>query len=295
MAIDLTGTIYLCQFNQHVVRKITTGGVITTIAGNGTPGFSGDGGPATAAQLSLPVSLETDNAGNLFIMDQGNYRIRKVNAAGVISTYAGSGTAGYSGDGGVATSGNLLFSSGFFSVSGGRMAMNASNELCFTATSTTPKILIRKVSASGILSTIVDSTSLAGTGNDLAYIHIDNLNNLYFTSANNICGIDYIPGAPIMKLSLNPESTTGIEAMDFGNNLVNVYPMPCNGQFTLKTGLPQEASLTLFDISGKEVYTLPLSEKETSIDVSHLAEGNYVARIKGNGLTVTKQIVVQKH
>lgn len=293
MAVDGAGNIYICQFNNHVVRKITPSGIITTIAGNGTMGFSGDGGLATAAQLYMPVSLELDNAGNLFVMDVGNNRIRKVNTSGVITTYAGSGNSGYSGDGGAATSGDLRFA-GLILITGGRIAFNTSNELCFIAFSTTQKINIRKVSGSGVLSTVVDSTSFTGLGNDLAYIHIDQSNNLYFTSATNFCGVDYIPGAPIMKLSLNPGSTTGVEAMDFDNRLVSLYPLPSAGILTLKTNLLKDASVSIVEIGGKEVYSASLSQAETKLDLSHIANGTYIARISGNGVTITKQLLVQK-
>src|SRR6202043_2996741 len=85
---------------------VTAGtGVITTVAGNGTAGFAGDGGAATGAQLKGPTGIAVDNAGNLYIADQANNRVRKVAAAtGVISTVAGNGTQGFSGDGGPATS-----------------------------------------------------------------------------------------------------------------------------------------------------------------------------------------------
>jgi hypothetical protein len=85
-------------------------GIISTVAGKGL-GFSGDGGPAVSAQISSPNGLATDKAGNLFIVDAGNRRVRKVNTAGIISTVAGSGNSGFSGDGGPATA--ATFSWGF--------------------------------------------------------------------------------------------------------------------------------------------------------------------------------------
>ncbi len=82
--------------------------MITTVAGNGTPGFSGDNGPATSAQLYGPSAVAVDSAGNLYIADTVNNRIRKV-SNGVITTVAGNGTAGFSGDNGPATSAQLAF------------------------------------------------------------------------------------------------------------------------------------------------------------------------------------------
>ncbi|PQJ09483.1 hypothetical protein CJD36_019785 [Flavipsychrobacter stenotrophus] len=103
MAIDGTGNIFISDLNNHVVRKINTSGIITTIAGNGTQGFSGDMGPATDAQLDKPRGLACDATGNLYISDYKNRRIRKVSTSGVITTFAGIGTEGSTGDLGPAT------------------------------------------------------------------------------------------------------------------------------------------------------------------------------------------------
>lgn len=104
MAVDLNGDFYIT--GSYRVRKVTAAtGNISTVAGTGVAGFSGDGGPATSAQLSGPSSVATDASGNLYISDLSNQRIRKVDAAtGIISTVAGTGGAGFSGDGGPATS-----------------------------------------------------------------------------------------------------------------------------------------------------------------------------------------------
>ncbi len=107
VAVDAAGNIYIADQGNNRIRKVTTAAVINTIAGNGTQGFSGDGGMATAAQLWLPAGVALDPAGNLYIVDQGNSRIRKVTTTGVISTVAGNGTLGFSGDGGAATNAQL--------------------------------------------------------------------------------------------------------------------------------------------------------------------------------------------
>ena len=78
-------------------------GIITTVAGNGTAGFGGDGGPATSASLNFPTSVAVDQSGNLYIADMWNHRIRKVSPDGIITTVAGNGTRGFSGDGDLAT------------------------------------------------------------------------------------------------------------------------------------------------------------------------------------------------
>lgn len=104
MAFDSAGNLYFSDGGDHRVRRIDTSGVVTTVAGNGTKGFAGDGGPATAAELASPVGIALDSHGDLFIADSANNRIRRVDASGVITTVAGDASSGWSGDGGAATS-----------------------------------------------------------------------------------------------------------------------------------------------------------------------------------------------
>ena len=106
--MDSAGNLYIADSGNNRIRKVSNG-VITTVAGNGTAGFSGDNGPATSAQLNYPQGVAVDSAGNLYIADTGNNRIRKV-SNGVITTVAGNGTAGFSGDNGPATSAQLHWS-----------------------------------------------------------------------------------------------------------------------------------------------------------------------------------------
>ncbi len=107
VAVDANGNLYLSDTGHNCVRKVNPGGIITTIAGTGTAGFSGDGGPAGAAQLNLPYGLAVDAAGNLYIADLGNNRVRRVSPDGTIATIAGTGVEGYSGDGGQADAAQL--------------------------------------------------------------------------------------------------------------------------------------------------------------------------------------------
>jgi sugar lactone lactonase YvrE len=111
VALDGAGNLYIADGNNHRIRKVTAAtGIITTIAGNGAAGFSGDGGPATEASLFSPSGLSLDGSGNLYIADRRNHRIRKVTVAtGTITTVAGTGTPGPAGDGGAATAASLTF------------------------------------------------------------------------------------------------------------------------------------------------------------------------------------------
>lgn len=152
---DPAGNLYVCDFYNHRVRKIDSSGVITTIAGNGVAGFSGDGGPAVAASLYWPEAVIGDGAGNLFIADRNNNRIRKVSTTGTITTFAGTGAGGYSGDGGPAASAQLFTPTD--------LAFDSASNL-YIADSDNRRV--RKVTPSGIITTIAGTgqPGLAGNG-----------------------------------------------------------------------------------------------------------------------------------
>jgi sugar lactone lactonase YvrE len=112
LALDSAGNLYIADSGNNVVRKVTPGGVITTFAGTGAWGSSGDGGPATSAKFAIPTGLAVDNSlHRVYIADTGNSKVRAVNS-GVISTFAGTGSAGYSGDGNKAVLAKLSYPTG---------------------------------------------------------------------------------------------------------------------------------------------------------------------------------------
>lgn len=121
LALDSAGNLYVADTGNHLVRRITRTGIISTIAGDGSLGFSGDGGQATAASLSAPRGVAIDTAGNLYIADTGNQRIRRVSPTGIITTIAGTGQEGFRGDGGPATAARLNFPAGLALDAGGNL------------------------------------------------------------------------------------------------------------------------------------------------------------------------------
>jgi sugar lactone lactonase YvrE len=114
VAVDSSGNLFIADYCNNCIRRVdAVTQVISTVAGNGSQGFSGDGGLATSAQLTRPIAVAVDSLGNLFVGDGGNNRIRRVDAVRqVISTVAGNGSQGFSGDGGPATSAALSDFSG---------------------------------------------------------------------------------------------------------------------------------------------------------------------------------------
>jgi hypothetical protein len=109
VAIDSSGNLLIADDNNSRIRRVTTSGQIDTVAGNGLFHFSGNGGPATSATLDFPTGVTGDQAGNIYFTEPFLNRIRKIGTDGTISVLAGTGTQGYSGDGGPATAANLAY------------------------------------------------------------------------------------------------------------------------------------------------------------------------------------------
>ena len=107
VTLDASGNLYITERDRSRIRKVDTNGIITTVAGNGIQGYSGDGAAATNANINLPEGVVFDASGNLYVTDSQNNRIRKVDTIGIITTIAGNGVQGYSGDGGAATNASL--------------------------------------------------------------------------------------------------------------------------------------------------------------------------------------------
>jgi hypothetical protein len=149
LAFDTSGNLFVADTLNHAVRRISPDGIVITIAGNGTPGYSGDGGPATAAQLQDPEDVAVDRAGNLYIADTSNNVIRKISLNETISTFAGNGVAGFSGDSGPASGASLN--------SPGGVAVDASGNL-FIADYMNSRIRIVSRLANGLCDCFLPTT-----------------------------------------------------------------------------------------------------------------------------------------
>ncbi|MES2762983.1 MAG: T9SS type A sorting domain-containing protein [Bacteroidota bacterium] len=186
LAFDAAGDLYFSDSYHGVVRKIDGSGIISTVVGNvgSGSGFSGDGGLATAAQLSQPLDITFDAAGNLYIADSFNSRIRKVNTSGIITTIAGNGSFTDTGDGGLASNSSVVANS---------VVLDAAGNIYIGGS-----CVIRKINTSGIISTVAGTSnvqSYAGDGglataallNQPLRMVADASGNLFFTEYGNNC------------------------------------------------------------------------------------------------------------
>jgi hypothetical protein len=185
VAFDNSGNMFIADYGHSMIRKVNTSGVISTIAGTGTIGYSGDGGMGTSAMLYYPAYLAVDDTGNVYFSDMWNYRIRKITPAGIISTYAGTGVNGFSGDLGLATAAKISWAQGLvFDNSGNLFFWDDAN------------YRMRKITPAGIISTVAGTGSFGFSGdggpalsakfNGVTGIGIDPLGNMFLSDmANN--------------------------------------------------------------------------------------------------------------
>ena len=256
VAVDSAGNLYIADEGNERIREVSNG-AIATVAGNGTIGFSGDGGPATDAQFYNFGGIAVDSAGNLYIADFGNHRIRKV-ANGVITTVAGNGMPGYSGDGGLATDARLFFP--------GCVAVDSAGNLYITDSE---NYVIREVS-NGVITTVAGNGTRGYSGDGgpatdaqlyPGQIAVDSAGNLYIadtgnnrirkvangvitTVAGNGTGGYSGDGGPAFIATLNSPTGVALDATgkvyiaDIGNNRVRVLIPPPQGPTITTSSLP---------------------------------------------------------
>lgn len=200
VAVDGSGNLYVASGPQNRVYIIAPGGLISTVAGNGAYGYSGDGGPAVSAQLSNPSAVAIDGAGNLYIADSGNYRIRKV-SGGIMSTVAGIGVPGFAGDGGPATSAQISFVQD--------VAVDSAGNLYIADTG---NARIRRISG-GVISTVAgngtwgysgdEGPAMAAALNTVMGVAVDGGGNLYIADSQNYRVRKVSPGGIITTVAGN--------------------------------------------------------------------------------------------
>ena len=149
IAVDKNGNVFFADVYNNSIFKVSTAGIITRVAGTGVRGYNGDGIPATDAQLYFPCAVAVDTSGNIYIADEINSRIRKINPAGIISTFAGNGIPSSAGDGGPATAAKICYPTG--------VATDKSGNVFFA-----DSFCVRKISAIGIVTTVAGNRTWTG-------------------------------------------------------------------------------------------------------------------------------------
>ncbi len=227
VAVDGAGNLFIADMESCKIRKVTPDGIITTVAGTGAFGYSGDGGQATSAKLTNPMGIAVDGAGNLYVADTGNFRIRKVSLAGIITTVAGGGTISFqppnpipTGDGGLATLAILDFPVG--------VAVDGPGNIYIADQGFTR---IRKVTTDGIINTIAGNGSRGYYGdgglatsaamNGPAGVAVDGAGNVYVPEqANNIVRLLTPNHAPVLISAVLDAADEGATAMTPGKIVV---------------------------------------------------------------------------
>ena len=271
VAVDTSGNVYIAdEFNSRI-RKVNALGIISTVAGTGTAGFSGDSGPATGAKISYPADIATDLSGNLYIADRGNSCVRKVNISGIISSLTlYNTTGGYSGDGGPSVTAELNFPSGIKAdVYGNVFISDGLNNR------------IRMINTSGIINTVAGNgiAGFSGDGglatsaklNGSTGIAVDDNGSMYIADGGN-----YRIRRVTDYLSVASTQVTG--------GTVQVSPNPAHNQVVVEvssalTGIEQ---IVIMNTVGQQVYRAPLLLNKQTIDISALAIGVYMLQITNN-------------
>ncbi|MBI4764608.1 MAG: carboxypeptidase regulatory-like domain-containing protein [Deltaproteobacteria bacterium] len=199
VALDDNGNIYISDAVNHRIRKVDTSGIITTVAGNGQQGFSGDGGPAIQAQFNNLRGISVDGVGNIFLSDRNNERIRKVNTSGIITTIAGSGIQGYGGDGGPAPQGALNYPEG--------VAIDSQGNIYIAEMFNNR---IRKVSYPEAFRSVI-------TAGDIAFSDEDGQGYIMSSTGLHQSTIDLETGKTLLAFSYNPENQLESISDRFGN------------------------------------------------------------------------------
>jgi sugar lactone lactonase YvrE len=277
VAFDAAGNMYIADLPNNRIRMVNTNGIISTIAGNGTSGYGGDGGLATAARLHSPSGVTLDASGNLYIADYMNYRVRKVNTLGIITTIAGNGTSGFSGDGGQATAAELSYPNDLIFDAAGNLYIALNDN-------------VRMVNSLGIISTVVGNgmSGYSGDGGQATAAELDNpvglafdvMGNLYIADNNN----------NVIRKVTNV-AAAGIEQFAISNNEVNIYPNPNNGSFSIINS-NNIGELKVTDMLGQIVYESKPQSLNTALQIDNV--GVYFITITTGKEISTKKVIVNK-
>ena len=282
LKVDRYNRIFICDMANQCIRMIDTSGIITTIAGTGFAGYSGDGGPATNAQMMSPQGIVFDTLGNLYFCDAGSTVVRKVNTSGTISTIAGNGSWGYSGDGGPATDAKLSFPCALAIDSAGFLYISDCSNNC-----------IRKIDGSGNIHTVI-GTGVAGFSGDGGPASAAKLNGSYGITLdkNGNMFIGDWNNHRIREVIYN----VGLIPVDIQGESLELFPNPAKSDISIliHSAIDQVVSVTITDIAGKcwAIRKVPTNQS-TSINFD-VPNGIYLFSTQIAEGPVSKKILVIK-
>ena len=316
---DVKGNLYFCDNYNNRVRKIDTAGIITTIAGNGSIVYNGDNILADTAAVYSPHWVAKDAQGNLYVSEWGNHRVRKIDTSGIITTLAGTGISGYTGDGGPAA--NAMVNSPY------GIAIDDTGNIYFADYQ---ENVVRKIDTSGTITTFAGNSSVFTVGdngpatsaglNHPIGVMVDRADNVYITegsherirklkagiittiAGNGMEGFSG-DGGPATAAELNAPAgiamdTSGVIFFtDFSNDRIrrlgwpatldplsvntdeiNLYPNPVASTLHIRSSIPVY-SVTILNLLGQTVWQSTSTTSLSSINVSHLQPGVYLVRI----------------
>lgn len=229
--IDSLGNLYIADQGAHKIKKVASSGILTSIAGVGSAGFSGDGGPATAAVLNNPTAVAAGASGDIYFSDQFNHRIRRIDKSGTITTVAGTGTPAFSGDGGPATAASLNYPGGLVVDQSGEVFV--CDDLNYRVRKFTPGGNIATVAGNGAPAFAGDGgPALAASLNGQFGVAIDGAGNLYISDSLNQrirkvtnAGSTTVPAFTAAGITNGASFVSGVSpgaiATIFGSNLSN--------------------------------------------------------------------------
>jgi len=205
IALDAAGNLYIVDGSN--IRRVDVSGTITTIAGTSQAGFSGDGGPAVNAQLNQPLGLTVDSAGNIFVADTSNFRIRKIDTNGIITTVVGNGIPGAAGDGGQATSGGLAGPAGVAVDSLGNLYIADGR--------------VRKVDTTGTITTIAGTSQpgFSGDGGSPVNAQLNAAQGVAVDAGNNVYVVDAVVAAGATNNRIRRINASGSISTVAGNGV----------------------------------------------------------------------------
>jgi uncharacterized protein (TIGR03437 family) len=251
IAIDAGGNVYVADRDAAVVRRISSSGTISTYAGTGTPGYSGDGGAAASAQLSGPLGVAVDANGNLYVADTGNNVVRKISANGTILTVAGNGVASYSTDGVQATITSLNGPEG--------VAVDSSGNLYIADT---VNDRVRMVSPAGVISTV------AGTGFSAVYGSIWDNTGVSTTTGD---GGPATSAAIVLPTDVALDPSGILYIADYGNGRIRQV---VKGTINTLAGTADGLPLEIGQLAASEALTGPTGLAVNAAGIIYFAEGS---------------------